>query len=56
MGEQAKVLIKNTIVKREINPRFELDSDYIEELAKNLNTTLITRVIKLDYVSAREKG
>ena len=35
-GEHAKVLIKNIILKREINPRFELDSDYIEEL-KNSN-------------------
>jgi len=35
MGEHVKVLIKHIIVKREINPRFELDSDYIEELANS---------------------
>ena len=35
MGEHAKVPIKNIIPKREINPRFELDSDYIEELANS---------------------
>ena len=40
-----KVTVNYIILKREINPRFELDSDYIEEL-KNSNQDLDFRIFR----------